>query len=245
MNLYDFPPIAALIQGASWLVTQLSDLLIPLAGVNSAALAVVLLTILVRAVLIPVGRSQVRATITRQRLAPRIAELQTRHKKDPERLGKELTKLYAAEKTSPFAGLLPVLAQTPVLMAVYGLFILPTVAGQPNLLLGHTLLGVGLDAKFFATLTSGVISWPTVAVFACVMAAIALVAYLSRRFLAVAPLPTSGLPRALSYLPFATVLVAGVVPLAAALYLVTTTTWTFVERLILHHLYGVGSPSGD
>jgi YidC/Oxa1 family membrane protein insertase len=37
----------------------------------------------------------------------------------------------------------------------------------------------------------------------------------------------------LRLLPFGTVLAAGVLPLAAGLYLVTTTTWTFLERRYL------------
>lgn len=94
-------------------LTRLSDLLTPLAGASAAALAVMLVTLLVRALLIPVGISQAKAEQTRARLAPKLRELQRRHKKNPERLQKETMALYRAENTSPFAGMLPVLAQAP------------------------------------------------------------------------------------------------------------------------------------
>lgn len=247
MYLYDFPPIAALLMGADWLLTQLSALLTPLAGANAAALAVIVMTLLVRTVLIPVGRSQARATAVRQRLAPRIADLQRRHPKDRRRLGTELAALYASENSSPFAGIGPALAQAPVLMAVYGLFVVPTIGGHPNLLLTHTLMGVPLSTTLLTTLTSGGATIAAVTVPAAAMATIALVAQLSRRLLAVAPPAGPGAPapataRVLSYLPFLTVGVAAIVPLAAALYLATTTTWTLVERLVLNHLYGIGTP---
>ncbi|EFL25755.1 hypothetical protein SSOG_05469 [Streptomyces himastatinicus ATCC 53653] len=43
----------------------------------------------------------------------------------------------------------------------------------------------------------------------------------------------AGLARVLPLLSFGTLLTAAVVPLAAALYLATTTTWTAVERALL------------
>jgi YidC/Oxa1 family membrane protein insertase len=42
--------------------------------------------------------------------------------------------------------------------------------------------------------------------------------------------------RALSWLPFATVLFAAIVPLAATLYLAVSTTWTLVERTVLRRV---------
>ncbi|RAC17554.1 preprotein translocase YidC, partial [Burkholderia multivorans] len=111
MNIYDFLPIRLLLGGAYWLVTTLSDLLAPLAGANGTALAIIVLTIAVRCLLIPVGLSQVRAGIPRRRLAPKIAELQTKHRNNQQVLQEKLMALYREENASPFAGCLPVLAQ--------------------------------------------------------------------------------------------------------------------------------------
>jgi YidC/Oxa1 family membrane protein insertase len=247
VDFYSFAPIAAVLDGAYAVVTTLASWLDPIAGSASTAVAIVLVTLLVRAALVPVGGSQVRAEFTRRRLAPQLQELQRRYKKNPEMLQRKTMELYAREKASPFAGCLPTLAQAPVLSAVYGLFILGTIAGHPNLLLAEHLGGVPLGTSLLALLGSGQ-AWPGVLVFAALLAVIATTAWLSRRialrFAESQKLPDAapaegvaaamqGLGPALSWLPFITVVFAAVVPLAATIYLSTTTAWTLAERVIL------------
>lgn len=245
MSLYDFPPLSWLITIANTAITTLTDLLVPLAGADSAALAVVLLTLGVRTLLLPVARSQLRAGRVRQKLAPRIAELRSRHGDDPTELNRRTMELYAAEGASPLGGCLPVLAQAPVLMAVYGLFVLPTIGGTPNPLLDHTWWGVPLDSALLAQVSSGAVAPVAAAIHLTLIVMIAAVALASRQLLpqpAVASPTTSGGPdlttmtRVLSLMPLMTAAVAAVVPLAAALYLATTTLWTMGERLVLNRL---------
>ncbi|MEB4614123.1 YidC/Oxa1 family membrane protein insertase [Leucobacter sp. M11] len=254
MNIYDFAPIRALINGAYWVVTALSELLAPLAGGASAALAVILLTVLVRTLLIPVGRSQVKAGITRERIAPKLQEIQKKYRKNPELLQRKTMELYAAEKASPFAGCLPVLFQMPVLMGVYGLFILPEIGGEPNELLSRTFLGIPLGTGFLGQITAGEVTWTSALVFLAIIVIIAVVAQFSRRLLTpptppqqARPEPQPGMPampdlsgmmRVMSFMPFMTAVIAAFVPLAAALYLMTTTAWTLVERLVLRRVMG-------
>jgi YidC/Oxa1 family membrane protein insertase len=235
MTVYDIAPVRALISATSWLVTHLADVLHPAVGPASAALAIVLVTLAVRALLVPVGLSQARAGLARQRLAPRLAELQRRYRGRPEELRRAVAELYAAEHTSPLAGCLPVLAQAPVLTAVYGLFVVPTVAGHPNALLSHALLGIPLGTRFVGLLAAGASAWPAAVVFVVLVAMIAAVAQASRRLLPppAAAGPDRGVAGLLSLLPFTTALVAAFVPLAAVLYLATTTAWSLGERLVL------------
>ncbi len=109
-------------------------------------------------------------------------------------------------------GLLPALVQVPLLMVLYRLFNASTVDGGPNGLLRQSVLGVHLGTRFFAD--------PGALVFWLVFAALAAIAWYSARRLG----------GWLKLMPFFTVLVATYVPLAAGLYLVTTTAWTAVER---------------
>ncbi|WP_368499203.1 YidC/Oxa1 family membrane protein insertase [Herbiconiux sp. A18JL235] len=263
MNIYEFPPVAAALDGAYAVVQFLTELLSPVAGAGAAAAAVVLLTVLVRLALIPVGVSQARAQLMRKRLAPRLQELRRRHSKNPERLQRETMALYAEEKASPFAGCLPLLIQAPVLSLVYGVFLLPTVNGHPNSLLTETLLGAPLGRSFVSALTGG--DDPVgVVVGAIVLLVIAVVAVLSRRLsmrlatpggtsAAMAPgrpaprgtdtadalaalAPDGSVGRLLSWLPLLTVAFAAFVPLAASLYLLTSTSWTLGERTVLSRL---------
>lgn len=249
MNIYDFGPIAATLDGAYAVFVTIATFLEPVAGSSSAALAVVVLTVLVRAVLIPVGVSQMRADAVRRRLAPQIAELRRRHQADPQLLQRKMLELYAAEKASPVAGCLPLLAQAPVLSIVYGLFILPTISGHPNMLLADTVFGVQLGSAFAHVAVTGALTWASAWPFLAIMAGIAVIAQASRTVL-MAPTGSAntkqGAPtevgaaavRALSYTPFLTAVVAAFVPLAAAIYLLVTVTWTLLERLVLRRVIG-------
>lgn len=252
MDFYSFAPIAAVLDGAYLVVTTIASWLDPLAGSASAALAIVLITLLTRTALVPVARSQVRAEATRQRLAPQLHELQRRYKKNPELLQRKTSELYAREKASPFAGCLPTLAQLPVISTLYGLFILHAIAGHPNLLLTEQLGPVPLDTSLVTLLDSGA-AWPGILVFAVLLVMIAATAWLSRRVArayaarqraqqppnatpATTPASLANLEATFSWLPFLTLVVASVVPLAAAIYLAVTTAWTLAERVILRRL---------
>lgn len=241
MDLFSFAPIAALLDTAYALVEGLATLVTPLAGAASAAVAIVILTVLVRSALIPVGVSQVKAEGTRRRLFPQILALQRRHKKNPVLLQQKTTELYKAENASQFAGILPALAQAPVLSLVYALFIRTTVDGHPNALLSEHLFGAPLGTPFVHLVSTGA---PGMIVYLTLFAIIAAVAWISRRIALSlqlvnpdAPASAATVTRVLSWLPFITVLFAAFVPLAATLYLTATTSWTLVERMLLRRRY--------
>ncbi len=234
MNLFDLPVLSALLAAATAALAVLGSLVTP-GG------AIVLVTIAVRAALIPAGISMARAERARRRLAPRLAELRKRWHRNPERLRRETMALYAAEKVSPFAGCLPALAQAPVLTLVYAAFASPTVAGAPNALLDATFFGAALG-RHLGDLAAGVALSDLV--FAVLIASLVVVAFLSRRAARRVALPgpvASGagtdqaalIARIAGVAPFLTVVAALFVPLAATLYLVVSSTWSLAERAML------------
>ncbi|HKP06527.1 MAG TPA: membrane protein insertase YidC [Microbacterium sp.] len=245
MDLYAFPPIAATLDAAYTLLMWLAALLEPLAGSAAAAASVIVLTLLVRAALIPAGVAQAKAEQTRSRLAPKLRDLQRRHKKDPERLQRETMKLYADEKASPLAGCLPMLAQAPVIAIVYALFVHTAIAGHANALLADQLLGVPLGTSLVAAVSSGTATAVTFGAFAGVIAVIVVVAEITRRTFRpqiesapdAAPLGGAGIARLAGVLQFTTAVFALFVPLAAALYLATTVAWTLAQRLVLRRIH--------
>src|SRR5262245_45515457 len=109
----------------SSLVANLSNLLSPVGG---AVAAIIGLTLLVRLVVHPLTRAAVRGERACARIAPRVAQLRRRYAKDIPRLGTVLTNLYRGEGISPFAGVLPVLAQAPLFFLLYRTF---TVSSAP------------------------------------------------------------------------------------------------------------------
>lgn len=236
--MYSFGPIAFLVGIVSSVVTVLVDLLAPLAGAALApALSVVLLTVLVRAALIPVGWSQVKAEFTRRRLAPKLAEVRKRFKDNPQKLQEATLRLYRREGTTPFAGCLPALLQAPVFVAVYGLFLSPEVRGEPNHLLEADLGGVHLGDRLHDVLGDP----GGVALFAGLAVVLAVVGWLQRRTTPPPPVEPDTpaavtMLRVTRFLPFLVVAAVPVVPLAAAIYLVTTTSWTVAERAVLRRI---------
>ncbi|MFI0780591.1 YidC/Oxa1 family membrane protein insertase [Streptomyces sp. NPDC021212] len=218
------------------LLTTLADRLDPLFGASATAAAIVLFTLCVRAALHPLARAAARGEKARAALAPKIAELSRKHKNNPERLRRAMTDLQAKEGASPLAGCLPTLIQLPVFFVMYHVFSTGSGAGD---LLDHTLAGAPLDGRWGGAL-AGQQGMVYLALFALI-AAVATWTYVRNRKAAreaAAPaVPgapgASGLARVLPLLSFGTLITAAVVPLAAALYLATSTTWTAVERALL------------
>jgi YidC/Oxa1 family membrane protein insertase len=237
MDITAFAPIAALLEGGSTLLTGLTALLDPLAGPAASALAIVLLTLAVRAAMIPLGAVQVRAEVARRRLTPKLQALQRKWAKNPERLSREMTALYSAEGTSPLAGMWTALVQLPVISLLYTLFGHAQLAGHANTLFTSTLFGVPLGTSLGSIAGGASALWPGALVVGAVLGALALTAVFSRRqALAVSRatgVEPNRLTRVLASLSFVSVLFAAIAPLAAGVYLVTTTTWTLVERALL------------
>lgn len=246
MDLFTLPPLAAILDAMYAAMMWLTDLLQPVAGDASAAAAIVLLTLIVRTALIPVGISQAKAEQTRARLAPRLRAIQKRYKHDRERQQREMMKLYADENTSPFAGLLPVLAQAPIVGIIYALFLHSTIAGHANALLTEQLAGVPLGTSVVGSL--GTFDPATGVVFGILIAIMCVVAEITRRAFRppvaaaaadadASPLTSLGAQRVMGLLQYATAAVLLFVPLAAALYLTVTVAWTLVQRLLLRRRY--------
>ncbi|MEJ1923442.1 YidC/Oxa1 family membrane protein insertase [Microbacterium sp. KHB019] len=242
MDIYAFPPIAAILDAAYGALTALSAALEPITGTAAAAAAVILVTLLIRALLIPVGISQAKAEQTRARLAPKLHELQKRHKKNPERLQRETMQLYKDENTSPFAGCLPVLLQAPVVGILYTLFLRTDIAGHANELLTHDLFGATLGTSLVHMLFAGPFSLPTLLVYLALIAIMIAVAEVTRRVFRPTPVDDSPLSspsvlRMMSALHYLTAMFAIFVPLAASLYLTVTVAWTLGQRVILRRRY--------
>ncbi|WP_406476597.1 YidC/Oxa1 family membrane protein insertase [Streptomyces platensis] len=221
----------------------------PLFGPAAMAAAIVLFTLGVRAALHPLARAAARGEKARTALAPQLAELQRKHKGNPERLQKAMADLYAETGSSPLAGCLPTLLQLPVFFVMYHLF--STGGGD---LLDHTLLGAPLGGHWTEALAHGGVLGPQGLVYAGLFVLVAAVATWNyrraRATMAKAPQPAAGsaampgmssMAKVMPLLSFGTLITVAVVPLAAGLYMVTTTTWTACERALLHRERGRGA----
>ena len=82
-------------------------------------LAIIGLTITVRALLIPLFVKQIKSSRNMQLLQPQIKELQKKYGHDRERLTQEQMKLWKETGTNPFASCLPLILQMPVFFALF------------------------------------------------------------------------------------------------------------------------------
>jgi YidC/Oxa1 family membrane protein insertase len=82
-------------------------------------IAIILLTILVRALMFPLGRKQALSAQKMQNLQPHLKELQEKFKDDKERLTKETFALYKAHGVNPIGGCLPALIQLPIFVGLW------------------------------------------------------------------------------------------------------------------------------
>ncbi|KQV11739.1 MULTISPECIES: membrane protein insertase YidC [unclassified Kitasatospora] len=211
-------------------VTLAHDAVAALAQPLPTALAIVLFTVCVRLLLHPLARAAARGERARLRLAPQLAELGRKHRDKPEKLRAAAAELYRTEGASPFAGCLPMLAQAPFFMVMYRLFT------TPNDLLGATLFGVPLGLH--PTAASGPAE---LIAFAALFAALAGLGWLGfRRARRNITDPTAPGAVLMPYLSYGTALFAVLLPLAGALYLLTTTAWTLAERAWLLRPVPVG-----
>jgi len=81
--------------------------------------AIVALTVVVRAALLPLTLKQFKSMQNMVKFQPEIKRLQERYKGDRERLNQEMMKFYRENKVNPFASCLPLLAQLPVFLALF------------------------------------------------------------------------------------------------------------------------------
>ncbi len=81
--------------------------------------AIVLMTLLIKILLFPLGQISYKSMRQMQKLAPKINEIKEKYKDDKERLYRETTNLYRSYKVNPLGGCLPMLLQIPVFIALY------------------------------------------------------------------------------------------------------------------------------
>lgn len=81
--------------------------------------AVIALTIIVKLILFPLSKSAVRTQIKMRELQKPLEDIKTKHKDDREAMGRAMLELYKENKLNPFSGILLILIQLPVILALY------------------------------------------------------------------------------------------------------------------------------
>jgi YidC/Oxa1 family membrane protein insertase len=114
--------LANIIQEAfSPLISLFEAVLVFIHGHTAASwgLAIVGLTVVVRAVMLPLTFSQFRSMRKMQLAAPELKALKEKYKDDKQRQNEEMMKLYREKGVNPFASCLPLALQLPVFISLF------------------------------------------------------------------------------------------------------------------------------
>jgi YidC/Oxa1 family membrane protein insertase len=124
--------VSVVLNPLSWLLIFIYDHTqgIPLFDVIGAyGIAVIVITIIIRLLLAPLQQFQLvtqrRSMAEQRKLAPQVAELRKKYKKDTQKLNSEMMKLYQEHGVNPLSGMigcLPLVIQIPILSALYYVF---------------------------------------------------------------------------------------------------------------------------
>ncbi len=109
----DFGWFRILTKPLMWLLDWLS------AAIGHVGLAILVLTVIVKLLVLPLGIRSYRSMARMKQLQPEMARLQERFKDDRQRFSIEMMELYRREKISPLSGCMPLLAQLPIFFALY------------------------------------------------------------------------------------------------------------------------------
>lgn len=102
--------------------------------------AIVLLTLLIKAVFFPLSAASYKSMARMKEITPRMQALRERFKSDPQKMNAALMELYKTEKVNPFGGCLPVVIQIPVFISLYWVLLSSVeMRGAPWMLWIHDL----------------------------------------------------------------------------------------------------------
>jgi YidC/Oxa1 family membrane protein insertase len=113
------PYFQGLLDGLGWLIAKIYDV------IPNFGLTIIVLTVLIRVVLLPLGIKQIRSMQHMQLVQPKIKALQQKYKGNKQKQQEEVMKLYREYGVNPFSGCWPVLLQFPILIAMYSVLRFP------------------------------------------------------------------------------------------------------------------------
>ncbi len=103
--------------GVLWVLQEIHEY------VPSWGLSIIVLTLLFRALIWPLISTQTRSMFGMQELQPKLQALQKKYKDDRETLTQETMKLYREAGVNPAGGCLPILAQMPLFIILWRVFV--------------------------------------------------------------------------------------------------------------------------
>jgi len=96
-----------------WLLHRIHDV------VSNYGIAIIVITILLKAITFPLNQTSMKSMRKMQEIQPLMQRLRERHKDDPAAMQRDMMELYKKHNVNPFSGCLPMVIQIPVFIALY------------------------------------------------------------------------------------------------------------------------------
>ncbi len=126
---------------------------------HDLGLAIIILTVLIKLALYPLGAKAIKSQKALAQIQPKIKEIQEKFKGDKEAQGREMLALYKREKINPFSGIAVLLIQLPILIALYQLFWKGIGPDQMNNLYSFISFSGQVNSNFLGFLNLGGPNW--------------------------------------------------------------------------------------
>jgi YidC/Oxa1 family membrane protein insertase len=96
-----------------WVLSKINDI------VHNWGVAIILLTVLIKAAFYPLSAKSYKSMAQMRELAPRLQSMKEKFGDDKQKMQQAMMELYRTEKINPMSGCLPILVQIPVFIALY------------------------------------------------------------------------------------------------------------------------------
>lgn len=215
---------------------NLAVLLYGAIGFQDLGVTIVLMTVLVRAMMLPLSLKAARSQRALAELAPELEHVKAQHKGDTNAQSQAVMQLYKKRGVNPLAGCLPLIIQLPLLIGLYQVFIgifkpdalsLLYAAVPHPATINHITLGfldISAPARILAIL-AGVLQF-----------------FQARMSLTAQPqtTQTAAMSKQMAYfLPLLIIVIGWNLPAGLTLYWIVTTLFSIGEQLYLKHRSGI------
>ena len=106
-----------------WILDKSSQFFASFGFTGSFGLAILLLTVLIRAALFPLANAGFKQMTRMKKLQPEMERIKSRHADDKVQQQTEMMALYQREKVNPVSGCLPMVIQIPIMFSLYKVFL--------------------------------------------------------------------------------------------------------------------------
>jgi YidC/Oxa1 family membrane protein insertase len=221
--------------------------------------SIVVLTIVMRAILLPLTVKQFHSMQKLQRMQPQMKAIQAKYKDDKQRQQQEVMKFYKENEINPLGSCLPLVAQLPVFISLFYMLrqdlrknICPQTQAvyqakyaamhhiTPAMAAGHTTpcgANNGAGFLFIPDLTDKATGWVLI-----VLLLLYVGTQLASSLMMSSPMMDSQQRKLMLLLPLVFVVIVIRFPAGLIVYWITTNTWTMAQQYSVRKMIGTPTP---